>query len=109
MDTIYMLQAGGVSKVYIFCDNVSTFNITSFICSCWTCKHAKKFENSKFENPPKILICIAKMHSLYYTTFVSSLLKEYHARASKDVARLSESVKILEPRASVFLRFPKVE
>jgi hypothetical protein len=26
-----------------------------------------------------------------------------------DVARLSESVKILEPQANVFLRFPKVE
>ena len=28
---------------------------------------------------------------------------------TRDVARLSESVKILEPQASVFLRFPKVE
>jgi hypothetical protein len=28
---------------------------------------------------------------------------------TRDVARLSESVKILEPAASVFLRFPKVE
>jgi hypothetical protein len=27
----------------------------------------------------------------------------------RDVARLSESVKILEPQASVFLRFPKVK
>ena len=29
--------------------------------------------------------------------------------ATRDVARLSESVKILELAASVFLRFPKVE
>jgi hypothetical protein len=28
---------------------------------------------------------------------------------TRDVARLSKSVKILEPQASVFLRFPKVE
>ena len=28
---------------------------------------------------------------------------------TRDVARLSESVKILEPQASVFFRFPKVE
>jgi hypothetical protein len=28
---------------------------------------------------------------------------------TRDVARLSESVKILEPQASVFLRFLKVE
>jgi hypothetical protein len=28
---------------------------------------------------------------------------------TRDVAKLSESVKILEPQASVFLRFPKVE
>jgi hypothetical protein len=28
---------------------------------------------------------------------------------TRDVARLSESVKILEPQASVFLRIPKVE
>jgi hypothetical protein len=28
---------------------------------------------------------------------------------TRDVARLSESVKILEPQASVFLRFAKVE
>jgi hypothetical protein len=28
---------------------------------------------------------------------------------TRDVARLSESVKILEPQASVFLRFPKAE
>jgi hypothetical protein len=28
---------------------------------------------------------------------------------TRDVARLSDSVKILERRASVFLRFPKVE
>jgi hypothetical protein len=28
---------------------------------------------------------------------------------ARDVARLSESVKILEPQASVFFRFPKVE
>ena len=28
---------------------------------------------------------------------------------TRDVARLSESVKILEPQPSVFLRFPKVE
>ena len=28
---------------------------------------------------------------------------------TRDVARLSESVKILEPQASVFLRFRKVE
>jgi hypothetical protein len=28
---------------------------------------------------------------------------------TRDVARLLESVKILEPQASVFLRFPKVE
>jgi hypothetical protein len=28
---------------------------------------------------------------------------------TRDVARLFESVKILEPQASVFLRFPKVE
>ena len=45
------------------------------------------------------------------------ILKEYRmvfrARlrdpCTRDVARLSESVKILEPQASVFLRFPKVE
>jgi hypothetical protein len=28
---------------------------------------------------------------------------------TRDVARLSESVKILEPQASVFLHFPKVK
>ena len=28
---------------------------------------------------------------------------------TRDVARLSESVKIFEPQACVFLRFPKVE
>ena len=47
----------------------------------------------------------------------SEILKEYRmvfrARlrdpCTRDVARLSESVKILEPQASVFLRFPKVE
>jgi hypothetical protein len=30
-------------------------------------------------------------------------------KCTRDFARLSESVKILEPQASVFLRFPKVE
>ena len=48
---------------------------------------------------------------------LSNILKEYRMffRAglrdpcTRDVARLSESVKILEPQASVFLRFPKVE
>ena len=47
----------------------------------------------------------------------TSVLKEYRmvfrARlrdpCTRDVVRLSESVKILEPQASVFLRFPKVE
>jgi hypothetical protein len=29
--------------------------------------------------------------------------------STREVARLSESVKILEPQANVFLRFPKVE
>jgi hypothetical protein len=47
-----------------------------------------------------------------------AVLKEYrmvYFRAglrdpcTRDIARLSESVKILEPQASVFLRFPKVE
>jgi hypothetical protein len=46
-----------------------------------------------------------------------NILKEYRMvfRAglrdpcARDVARLSESVKILEPQASVFFRFPKVE
>ena len=45
------------------------------------------------------------------------LIKEYRMvfRAGlrdscmRDVARLSESLKILEPQTSVFLRFPKVE
>ena len=48
---------------------------------------------------------------------LSFVLKEYRMvfRAglrdpcTRDVARLSESVKILEPQASVYLRFPKVE
>jgi hypothetical protein len=46
----------------------------------------------------------------------SEILKEYEWFSvqdcvihTRDVARLSESVKILEPQASVFLRFPKVE
>jgi hypothetical protein len=46
-----------------------------------------------------------------------STLKEYRMvfraglrhRCMRDVARLSESVKIPEPQASVFLRFPLVE
>ena len=45
------------------------------------------------------------------------ILKEYRMvfRAglrdpcARDVARLSESVKILEPQANVFLRYPNVE
>jgi hypothetical protein len=32
-----------------------------------------------------------------------------HDPCTRDVTRLSESVKILEPQASVFLHFPKVE
>jgi hypothetical protein len=48
---------------------------------------------------------------------VRHLLKEYqmvfraglHDPCTRYVARLSESVKILEPQASVFLRFPKVD
>jgi hypothetical protein len=46
-----------------------------------------------------------------------SIIKEYRMvfraglgdSCTRDVARLSESVKILEPQASVFLYFPNIE
>ena len=57
---------------------------------------------------------------IYEQTLINidnELLKEYRIvfRAglrdpyTRDVVRLSESVKMLEPQASVLLRFPKVE
>jgi hypothetical protein len=58
-------------------------------------------------------------HSLFELIYLfpQTSLKEYRKvfRAglrdpcTRDVARLSESVKILEPQASVFLRFAKVD
>jgi hypothetical protein len=58
-----------------------------------------------------------QVFTLFYYIKYTALLKEYRMvfRAglrdpcTRVVARLSESVKILEAQASVFLRFPKVE
>jgi hypothetical protein len=51
-------------------------------------------------------VSVAVTRGLIYE---QSIIKNKIIPCTRDVARLSESVKILEPQASVFLRFPKVE
>ena len=65
----------------------------------------------------KIVLTSVYTQRCIFSYYRKELIKEYRMvfraglrdRCTRDVARFLESVKILEPQASVFLRSPKVE